>query len=122
MISVNTKDWLRKASGIWLLLMGVTMIVLGIYGLPRIIQNSGEMMLGGLILGFIMILFGIILLFAGISVLHETLWGIAFAFSIILCIVLGVLSPHVFFPVIYYIFLGISVISTVSLFVVRDEF
>jgi len=63
-----------------------------------------------------------LLILAGVSILYETLWGMALISSIILCLALVFLSPNIIYPVIGYVFLGISVISTIFLFVVKSEF
>ena len=122
MLSVETKDRLRKASGIWLLFMGVALIVLGILGIFELTANLGGAGFSIIMIFPTMIIPGIFVIFAGYLVLNETFWGIAFTLSIIACVTLVVLSANGIYPVICYVLLGLSIISTVSLFVVKSEF
>ncbi len=125
MISVEIKDRLRKPSGIWLLLMGVAIIVSGIYGLFAFITGNiptGYFSFGSFYLYLEMIIPGIILICVGISVLDESYWKIDIACSIILCITLAVLLVNGVYPVISCVCLGISLISTAFLFIAKSEF
>lgn len=122
MISDKIKDRLRKVSGIWLVFMGVVVIASGIYGFPRFVEGTGDILYGGIMFSVLLVLLGILVAFAGVLALHESSWIMCFTLSIILCIVLVVLSPIVVYPFIGYVFLGISAVSAVFLLVARSEF